>query len=49
MWLGIRKRWGLLMRDPLWMEGDDVALGKDEENTEPAYTYDTLEEMYGDD
>jgi hypothetical protein len=23
------------MRDPLWMEGDDVALGKDEEDTTP--------------
>lgn len=37
------------MRDPLWMEGDDVALGKDEEETEPYSPYDTLEEMYGDD
>ena len=37
------------MRDPLWMEGDDVALGKDEEDTTPDSTYDTLEEMYGDD
>lgn len=37
------------MRDPLWMSGDDVALGKDEPDTEPDSQYDTLEEMYADD
>jgi hypothetical protein len=28
---------------------DDIALGKDEIDTEPDSQYDTLEEMYGDD
>ena len=37
------------MSEPMWMQGDDVALGKDKEDTEPDSQYDTLEEMYGDD
>ena len=28
---------------------DDIALGKDEQDTEPDSPYDTLDEMYGDD
>lgn len=37
------------MSEPRYLEGDDIALGKDEEDTEPDSPYDTLEEMYGDD
>ena len=37
------------MPEPQYLEGDDTALGKDEEDTEPDEIYDTLEEMYGDD
>ena len=37
------------MSEPQYLEGDDIALGKDEEDTEPNQQYDTLEEMYGDD
>ena len=37
------------MSEPQYLEGDDVALGKDEEDTELNPQYDTLEEMYGDD
>ena len=36
------------MSEPQWLEGDDIALGKDEEVTEPDSPYDTLEEMFGD-
>jgi len=37
------------MSEPQYLEGDDIALGKDVEDTEPESMYDTLEEMYGDD
>jgi hypothetical protein len=37
------------MSEPRYLEGDDIALGLDEEVTEPDSPYHTLEEMYGDD
>ena len=37
------------MSEPQWLDGDDIALGKDEKDTEADSPYDTLEEMYGDD
>lgn len=37
------------MSEPQYLEGDDIALGKDKEDTEPESMYDTLEEMYADD
>ena len=37
------------MSEPQYLQGDDIALGKDEEDTEQDSPHDTLEEMYGDD
>jgi len=37
------------MKEPRWMQGDDIALGKYDEGEEPESQYDTLEEMYADD
>jgi hypothetical protein len=37
------------MRDPLWLEGDDIALGKDEEEEEYEDDPDRLHDGFYDD